>query len=100
LSINFHCFVVMASDRNNPERSLVERQHLPVVGATLPFGEKKGSKRYRVALASSTLGEKTFDRCLRNQRIYDSQAVGFMESQIITLQSRSVGLPSLPPHLQ
>jgi len=41
-----HCFVVMVSDRKYPGRSSVERQYLPVIGATLPFGEKKGSKRY------------------------------------------------------
>jgi len=42
--------VVIALDHNNLERSSVERQHLPVIGTTLPFGEKKGSKRYRIEL--------------------------------------------------
>jgi len=53
-----HCFVVMASDYNNPERSSVERQYLPVIGASLP----KGSNRFRIELASSALAEKAFER--------------------------------------
>jgi len=36
-----HCCVAMVSDCNNPGRSSVERQNSPVIGATLPFGEKE-----------------------------------------------------------
>jgi len=61
-----HCFAVMASNRNNPGRSSVERQYLQVIDATLPFGEKKRSKRYMIKLASSVLAEKAFERCQRS----------------------------------
>jgi len=33
--------MVMASDRNHPERSSIERQYLPVIGATLPLERRK-----------------------------------------------------------
>jgi len=55
----------MASDRNHPERRSVEWKYLPVIGAPLPFVEKKGSKRYRIELASSTLAEKAFEKYQR-----------------------------------
>jgi len=39
---------------------------LTVSSATLSFGEKKGSKRYRIALASSALAKKAFERMPEN----------------------------------
>jgi len=91
--------VVTASDRNNPGKSSVERQYLPVIGASLPFGKKKGSMRYRIELASSTLAEKAFERYQRRLNSFESNAstvhrrLDYMESQKKTLQSRFVSLP-------
>jgi len=40
-----HCFVVMVVDRNNPEKSSVEQQHLPVIGATPPFWREEMTQK-------------------------------------------------------
>jgi len=45
----------MASDFNNPGMSSIEQKYIPVIGSTLTFGEKEGSKRYMIELVSSTL---------------------------------------------
>jgi len=100
-----HCFVVMASDRNNPGTSSVDRLYLPVIGATPSLREKKGSKRYRIELASSALAEKAFERCQRRLNSFESthpwfRLLDYMESQYETLQLKFVGLPSLSPHFQ
>jgi len=78
-------------------------QRASVIGATLPFGEKKGSNRSRIELASSALAEKAFDRCKRRLNPFESNAslahrhLDYMESQNKTLQSRFMGLLSLLP---
>jgi len=78
-----HCIVVMASDRNNPGMSAVEQQNLPVIGTTLPFGEKEGSKRYRIELASSALAEKAFKRCQKKLNPFESNISMVTDSWII-----------------
>jgi len=96
----------MASDRKNPGRSSVEREYLPVIGDTLPFGKKKKSKRYRIELASTALIEKAFDRCQRRFNLFESNTsmvhrlLDYIVSQNKALQLMFVGLPSLPPHFQ
>jgi len=57
--------IIKASDCNNPGRSSVEQQQLLVIGTTLHFGEKKGSKKYRIELGCSALAEKAFERWQR-----------------------------------
>jgi len=77
-----------------------------LTGSSLPFGEKKGSKRYMIELASSVLAKKAFERYQRRLNSFKSNAfminrlLDYKESQNKTLQSRFVGLPSLSPHFQ
>jgi len=75
---------------------------LTLVGSTLLFGEKKGSKRYMTALASSALAKKAFESCQRRLNPFETNVskihklLDDMESQNKTLQSRFVSLLSLP----
>jgi len=76
-----------------PHRSSVEPQYLQVIGATIPFGEKKGSNWwYRIELASNTLAEKAFERCQRSLYPFESNAsmVRRRLDYIITKQNTAV----------
>jgi len=81
----------MASDCNHPERSSVDQQYLLIIGASFPIRErKKGSNRFRIEPASSTLAEKEFERCQRRLNSFESNTslvhrlLDYMESQYKT----------------